>query len=97
MSLEIKIKAPNAATYLVGRDYAKEVYKTEVKPVLKGLVDESRITLVYPDNIIGVSISFTQEMNRLLTTGVFRKRFNSVTFKSSSEELDNKIRLDVNF
>lgn len=91
----IKLKFEQTISGLAGNDYGYEEYKKQIKDTF----DYSKNnTIIFPNQIKKVAISFVQGMFRDILEKIDKNEIEKyVTIKSSSEQLTNKIVSNIKF
>lgn len=94
----IQLDFDKMLSFISGRDYGKEVFINQVKPKIKDLNSLESLQIIYPEQVINVSISFTKGLITDLVNSLGLERtLKIIDFKTNKLKLDNKIKEDLYF
>lgn len=86
------------ATFVSGRSFGKEIYKTQIKNSIANFEEMDIIKIEFPPKITYISISFIKGlMNDYIEKYGANNVYDKVIFITSDEELSKKVREDIIF
>ena len=91
----IALKIPNTYSFITGNDFGRKVYEEQIRNSYSA---GEECTIVFPNTVEGVSISFTQGLISEIASQIGKDEIlRTITFEASTEYLVDKIRRDIIF
>ncbi|MBF1051028.1 MAG: hypothetical protein HXL16_02370 [Peptostreptococcaceae bacterium] len=83
----INLKFDNTINRIAGNDYGKEIYNTQVKPIIKESLGIEKYEIFFPETIIAVANSFVQGFISDISKYIVPELFYNYFSIEGSEEL----------
>lgn len=92
----IELVFKSSMSFLTGRSFATSIFNKQIKENLSNGSDYDEIIIRYPNQISGISISFTKQLLSEINNN-FPNENNKISFRAGSLQLEDKIKEDIIF